>query len=111
MWRGGPSYTANPRPAQVSTAWSARQCGVSGLCRCCSRTRAAGWPRAPLQRHLARETAVSLALRMRFPTRWDPFFTKSTTVADVYHYATEHFEFHRQQLTLDLAGRNTLFRP
>jgi hypothetical protein len=48
---------------------------------------------------------------MRFPTRWDPFFTKSTTVADVYHYATEHFEFHRQQLTLDLAGRNTLFRP
>jgi len=66
---------------------------------------------APLQRHLARETEVSLALRMRFPTRWDPFFTKSTTVADVYHYATEHFEFHRQQLTLDLAGRNTLFRP
>jgi len=48
---------------------------------------------------------------MRFPTRWDPFFTKSMTAADVYHYATEHFEFHRQQLTLDLAGRNTLFRP
>jgi DinB superfamily len=57
-----------------------------------------------LQRHLDRESDGSLALRMRFPARWDPFFTESMTVADVYHYGTEHFEFHRQQLTLDQAG-------
>jgi hypothetical protein len=38
---------------------------------------------------------------MRFPTRWDPFFTDVMTLTDVYHYATQHFDFHRRQLTLD----------
>jgi hypothetical protein len=56
---------------------------------------------ASLQRHLADETETALGRGMRFPTRWDPFFTDVMTLADVYHYATQHFEFHREQLTLD----------
>jgi hypothetical protein len=37
---------------------------------------------------------------MAFPVRWDPFFKPVMTLADVYHYPTQHFEFHRRQLTL-----------
>ena len=55
---------------------------------------------ASLQRHLEQETDDALALRMHFPTRWDPFFTEVMTLADVYHYATQHFTYHEQQLTL-----------
>ena len=32
---------------------------------------------------------------------WDPYFRDYMTLADVYHYATQHFDFHRRQLTLD----------
>jgi hypothetical protein len=55
---------------------------------------------ASLERRLDRESDASLALRMHFPPRWDPFFAEVMTLADVYHYASQHFEFHRQQLTL-----------
>ena len=55
---------------------------------------------ASLQRHLATESESALALRMHFPVSWDPFFRDVMTLADVYHYATQHFEYHRQQLTL-----------
>jgi hypothetical protein len=56
---------------------------------------------ASLHRHLDAETDTALARGMRFPTRWDPFFTDVMTLTDVYHYATQHFDFHRRQLTLD----------
>lgn len=52
-----------------------------------------------LERQLDRESDAALALRMHFPTRWDPFFRDVMTLADVYHYATQHFDFHRQQLS------------
>jgi hypothetical protein len=35
-----------------------------------------------------------------FPTRWDPFFKSKMSLSDVYHYPTQHFEFHKRQLTL-----------
>lgn len=54
-----------------------------------------------LHRRLDAETDNDLARSMRFPTRWDPFFRDRMTVADVYHFPTEHFDFHRHQLTLD----------
>jgi hypothetical protein len=57
---------------------------------------------ASLQRRLGRESDADLEVRMHFPTRWDPYFTDVMTVAGVYHYATQHFEFHAQQLTLTL---------
>ena len=53
-----------------------------------------------LARQLADETDRSLARGMCFPTGWDPFFKPYMTLRDVYHYPTQHFEFHRQQLAL-----------
>ncbi|GAA3310114.1 DinB family protein [Arthrobacter ramosus] len=53
-----------------------------------------------LGRRLERETTVSLARSMPFPTRWDPFFKADMTLADVYAYATLHFDFHAKQLSL-----------
>jgi hypothetical protein len=37
---------------------------------------------------------------MSYPVRWDPFFKEFMTVADIYHYPSQHFDFHRRQLTL-----------
>ena len=37
---------------------------------------------------------------MYFPVRWDLFFADTMSVADVYHYGTQHYDFHRAQLTL-----------
>jgi hypothetical protein len=53
-----------------------------------------------LQRRLAAETESSLALTMHFPTAWDPYFTPTMSVLDVYHFGTQHFVHHRRQLTL-----------
>lgn len=55
---------------------------------------------ALLHRRLDHETDESLARRMHFPVDWDPFFRDTMTLLDVYHYGTEHFDFHAQQLTL-----------
>ncbi|MFF3940895.1 DinB family protein [Streptomyces phaeofaciens] len=59
---------------------------------------------ADLHRRLDAEREADLALSMRYPTRWDPFFRDVMTIADLYRYPTEHFDFHRRQLTL-AAGR------
>jgi DinB superfamily len=53
-----------------------------------------------LARRLARESDRSLARGMCFPVGWDPFFKPYMTLREVYHYPTEHFEFHRGQLAL-----------
>jgi hypothetical protein len=53
---------------------------------------------AALQRSLAGEDERSLALRMAFPTSWDPYFTETMTVLEVYHFGTQHFLHHRRQL-------------
>lgn len=57
-----------------------------------------------LERHLDRDSEATLASRMHFPARWDPFFTDVMTLADLYHYGTQHFDFHRRQLTLPAHG-------
>ena len=54
-----------------------------------------------LHRHLEAETDESLSRRMHFPVDWDPFFRDSMTVEQVYRYGTQHYDFHRAQLTLD----------
>jgi hypothetical protein len=59
---------------------------------------------ASLHRRLDTETDATLDAQMSFPTRWDPFFRPVMTAADVYHYAGQHFEFHRHQLRLDASG-------
>ena len=40
---------------------------------------------------------------MHFPVGWDPYFRDYMTVQDVLHYATQHYQHHRQQLTLSNA--------
>jgi len=55
---------------------------------------------AALHRRLTSETADDLARGMHYPTRWDPFFKDVMTLADAYHFPTEHFDFHRRQLSL-----------
>jgi hypothetical protein len=55
---------------------------------------------AALHRRLDAETDADLARGMHYPTRWDPFFTPYMTLAEVYRFPTQHFDFHRQQLTL-----------
>jgi len=59
---------------------------------------------ATLHRRLDAESDSTLARKMAFPTRWDPFFRPVMTLADVYHYPGDHFEFHRQQLILDVGS-------
>jgi hypothetical protein len=54
-----------------------------------------------LHRRLDAESEASLGRRMHFPVQWDPFFVEVMTVADVYHYGTQHYDFHRTQLTLE----------
>lgn len=56
---------------------------------------------ARLERRLAAESAETMARWMAYPVRWDPFFKPVMTVADVYRYPTQHYEFHRRQLTLE----------
>ena len=53
-----------------------------------------------LHRRLDAETERSLARSMHFPTGWDPYFSDTMTVLDLYHYGTQHFDHHRAQLTL-----------
>jgi hypothetical protein len=52
-----------------------------------------------LRQNLAREDERSLALRMTFPTSWDPYFTETMTVLEVYHFGTQHFVHHQRQLS------------
>jgi hypothetical protein len=60
---------------------------------------------AALHRRLDRESDRDLARGMHYPTRWDPFFRDYTTLAEVYRFPTQHFDFHRGQLTLDPGDR------
>jgi hypothetical protein len=54
-----------------------------------------------LQHRLASESEADLARCMHYPLRWDPFFKDFMTLADIYRYPTQHFDFHLRQLTLD----------
>ncbi|ABM10624.1 DinB family protein [Paenarthrobacter aurescens] len=64
-----------------------------------------------LTRRLEHETPSALARSMPFPTRWDPFFKPEMTLADVYAYGTDHFNFHATQLSLRPPDSTTLSSP
>lgn len=55
---------------------------------------------AKLQRALAGENDSSLLRGMHYPLSWDPYFRRYMTLADIYRYAGQHYDHHRQQLTL-----------
>ncbi len=59
---------------------------------------------AALQKHLEREPDSALRRGMHYPTTWDPFFAGYMTLADIYHYPTQHFRFHQRQITLSPPG-------
>jgi len=60
-----------------------------------------------LERRLRAETSARLRSGMHYPVRWDPFFKDFMTLADLYHYPTQHFGFHQRQLTLDQPAAET----
>jgi hypothetical protein len=62
---------------------------------------------AALEHRLESERGAALRRGMHYPTTWDPFFTDYMTLADLYRYPTQHFNYHRRQLTLT----NTESRP
>jgi DinB superfamily len=72
----------------------ARLLGHTGMIRIMGRVTAG------LTRSLNRRTPAALARGMHFPTGWDPYFRDYMTLTDVYHYATQHYDHHRRQLTL-----------
>lgn len=53
-----------------------------------------------LIRTVALASERQLARGMHFPVGWDPYFRDFMTIQDVLHYATEHYQHHRRQLTL-----------
>lgn len=53
-----------------------------------------------IERDMDRQTTASLRRGMHFPTRWDPYFKDFMTLADTYHYPTEHFDHHDRQLSI-----------
>lgn len=57
-----------------------------------------------LHRRLDREAEATMGRRMHFPVGWDPFFREVMTLEQVYAYGTEHYDFHRTQLTLGASG-------
>lgn len=52
-----------------------------------------------LERDMDRQSERSLARGMYYPTRWDPYFREYMTLADIYHYPTQHFDHHDRQLS------------
>jgi DinB superfamily len=54
-----------------------------------------------LDRRIDEESDADLGLRMHFPIDWDPFFQDTMTLAEVYRYGTQHFDFHQSQLSLN----------
>lgn len=56
-----------------------------------------------LVRTLEGASDEQLARGMHFPVGWDPYFRDFMTVQDVLHYATQHYQHHRRQLTLSNA--------
>lgn len=57
-----------------------------------------------LQRKVVHERECDFRRGMHYPTRWDPFFRDYMTLADVYRYPGQHFDFHRNQLSLKAVG-------
>lgn len=53
-----------------------------------------------LIRSVTRTSQTQLERGMHFPVGWDPYFRDFMTVLDVYHYPTQHYLHHRDQLTV-----------
>jgi hypothetical protein len=54
---------------------------------------------AKIERDMDKQTEQSLSRGMYYPTRWDPYFKEYMTLADIYHYPTQHFDHHDRQFS------------
>lgn len=54
---------------------------------------------ANLECDIDKQSQESLAHGMYYPTKWDPYFKEYMTLADIYHYPTQHFDHHDRQLS------------
>jgi len=52
-----------------------------------------------LEKDLNRQNAKGLTRGMYYPTKWDPYFKRYMTLADLYRYPTQHFDHHDRQLS------------
>jgi len=52
-----------------------------------------------LEWDLDKQSAEQLARGMYYPIRWDPYFKEYMTLADIYHYPTQHYDHHDRQLS------------
>ena len=95
------SLDAATRPFHVinylGSLGGARVMGHSGMERVMDRVTSS------LTRTLDAASDKQLQRGMHFPVGWDPYFRDFMTVQDVLHYATEHYQHHRRQLTLSMA--------
>ena len=57
-----------------------------------------------LQAQLAAEPAAALARGMHMPVSWGPYFRGWMSLAEIYHYGTQHYGHRRQQLTIGQAS-------
>ena len=78
----------------VGSLFGARSLGYAGMERLMDRVLRG------LQASLRAQPERTLNRGMHFPVGWDPYFTDYMTLRDVYHYPTQHYDHHRQQLTL-----------
>ncbi|MEU6586499.1 DinB family protein [Nocardia sp. NPDC046763] len=61
---------------------------------------------ASLQRSLQRESDANFARAMAYPARWDPYFRDSMPLAAIYTYPGQHYDHHRNQLTITAIREN-----
>lgn len=78
----------------VGSLGGARVLGHSGM------ERVMDWMTASLIRTVESSSEEQLARWMYFPVGWDPYFREVMTLREVLHYATQHYDHHRRQLTL-----------
>ena len=55
---------------------------------------------ASLHARLEAEPDDALARAMHMPVSWDPYFRDWMSLAEIYHYGTQHYDHHRRQLTI-----------
>ncbi|WP_405132994.1 DinB family protein [Nocardia sp. NBC_01388] len=54
-----------------------------------------------MQRSLRQQTDADFARGMHYPNRWDPYFHEYMTLTDIYRYPGQHYDHHRNQLTIN----------
>ncbi len=57
-----------------------------------------------LQAQLEAEPEDVMGRGMYMPVPWEPYFRDRLRLAEIYHYGTQHYDHHRQQLSLGRAS-------